>query len=145
MQFQKSASCVRYNRKRPVAQQKSQPVLEEELLPVVRKIATSVFGISWVLGVGLLCWRILPLVYGRDSVPLHYNIYVGIDAFGPWWMLFEVAVLSLAIALVNALFAATLLKKRPMLALATWSVTLFVGILALMALVRIVLINIAYG
>ncbi|MEK9156533.1 MAG: hypothetical protein AAB448_00100 [Patescibacteria group bacterium] len=128
-----------------MAQQKSQPVLEEELLPVVRKIATWVFGISWVLGTVLLCWRILPLVYGRDSVPLHYNIYVGIDAFGPWWMLFEVVVLSLAIALVNALFAATLLKKRPMLALATWSATLFVGILTLMALVRIVLINIAYG
>ncbi len=128
-----------------MAQQKSQPVLEEELLPVVRKIATWVFGVSWVLGVGLLSWRILPLVYGRDSVPLHYNIYVGIDAFGPWWMLFEVVILSLVIALVNALFAATLLKKRPMLALATWSATLFVGILALMALVRIVLINIAYG
>jgi hypothetical protein len=128
-----------------VAQQKSQPVLEEELLPVVRKIATWVFGVSWVLGVGLLSWRILPIVYGRDSVPLHYNIYVGIDAFGPWWMLFEVVILSLVIALVNALFAATLLKKRPMLALATWSATLFVGILALMALVRIVLINIAYG
>ena len=145
MQYQKSVSCVRYNRLRSVAQQKSQPVLEEELLPVVRKIATWVFGISWVLGTVLLCWRILPLVYGRDSVPLHYNIYVGIDAFGPWWMLFEVVVLSLAIALVNALFAATLLKKRPMLALATWSATLFVGILTLMALVRIVLINIAYG
>lgn len=128
-----------------MAQQKSQPVLEEELLPVVRKIATWVFSISWVLGVGLLSWRILPLVYGRDSVPLHYNIYVGIDAFGPWWMLFEVVILSLVIALVNTLFAATLLKKRPMLALMTWSATLFVGILALMALVRIVLINIAYG
>lgn len=128
-----------------MAQQKSQPVLEEELLPVVRKIATSVFGVSWVLGTGLLCWRILPLVYGRDSVPLHYNIYVGIDVFGPWWMLFQVTFLSLAIALINVLVTATVLKKRPMLALATWSVTLFVGILAFMALVRIVLINIAYG
>lgn len=128
-----------------MAQQKSQSVLEEELLPVVRKIAIGIFSVSWVLGAGLLSWRILPLVYGRDSVPLHYNIYVGIDAFGPWWMLFEVVLLSLIIGFVNALFAATLLKKRPMLALATWSATLFVGILALIALVRIVLINIAYG
>lgn len=78
-------------------------------------------------------------------MPLHYNIYVGIDAFGPWWMLFEVVIFSLGIALINALFTATLLKKRPMLALATWSATLFVGVLALIALVRIVLINIAYG
>lgn len=128
-----------------MAHQKYQPALEEELLPVVRKAATWVFSISWVLGLALLCWRILPLVYGRDSVPLHYNIYVGIDSFGPWWMLFEVSVLSLVIGMLNALLAATLLKKRPMLALATWSATLFVGILAFIALVRIVLINIAYG
>lgn len=128
-----------------MAHQKSQPALEEELLPVVRKTATIIFSISWILGAVLLCWRILPLVYGRDSVPLHYNIYVGIDAFGPWWMLFEVLVLSLVMGMFNALVAATLLKRRPMLALATWSATLFVGILAVMALVRIVLINIAYG
>lgn len=128
-----------------MASLKNQPILEEELLPIVAKIATGVFGASWLLSFGLLCWRILPLVYGRDSVPLHYNIYVGIDAFGPWWMLLEVPVLSLVIALLNALFAATLLKKRPMLALALWSGTLFIGILALLALVRIVLINIAYG
>lgn len=128
-----------------MAQQKSQPALEEELLPVIRKITTWVFGISWVLGLILLCWRILPLVYGRDSVPLHYNIYVGIDAFGPWWMLFEISVFSLVMGTINALLAATLLKKRPMLAFATWSTTLFIAILAFIALVRIVLINIAYG
>ncbi len=128
-----------------MAQIKQQSVLEEELLPGVVKVSTLVFGVCWVLGVALLCWRILPLVYGRDSVPLHYNIYVGIDAFGPWWKLLEVPIVSFAIALVNAVVAATVLKKRTMLALAMWSVTLFVGILALMALVRIVLINIAYG
>lgn len=109
------------------------------------KIATGVFALSWVLSLVLLGWRILPLVFGRDSVPLHYNIYVGIDAFGPWWMLFEVPAVALAIALVNAFVAGTVLKKRPMLAIALWSATLFVGILAFIAMVRIVLINIAYG
>lgn len=109
------------------------------------KIATGVFAISWMLGLALLSWRILPLMYGRGSVPLHYNIYVGIDAFGPWWMLFEVPIAALAIALGNALIAGVFLKKRPMLAVAVWSTTLFVGVLACIALVRIVIINIAYG
>jgi hypothetical protein len=136
---------VRYNKENLVAANKQQPVIEEELLPVVRKASTVVFGICWLLGLALLSWRILPLVYGRDSVPLHYNIYVGIDAFGPWWMLFEVSTAALVIALVNGLVAATLLKKRTMLALAAWTATLFVGVLSLIALVRIVLINIAYG
>lgn len=112
---------------------------------MVIKIATGVFALSWLLSLILLGWRILPLVFGRDSVPLHYNIYVGIDAFGPWWMLFEVPVIALVIALTNALITGTVLKKRPMLAIAVWSATLFVGILALIAVVRIVLINIAYG
>lgn len=128
-----------------MAQSHQQTFREEDVLPVVAKTATGVFALSWLLGLILLGWRILPLVFGRDSVPLHYNIYVGIDAFGPWWMLFEVPVVALVIALVNAILAGSILRKRPMLAVATWSVTLFVGILALIAVVRIVLINIAYG
>ena len=128
-----------------MAQPKTQTFSEEELLPIVVKTATGVFALSWLLSLVLLGWRILPIVYGRDSVPLHYNIYVGIDAFGPWWMLFEVPAVALVIALINTLFTGTVLKRRPMLALAAWSATLFVGVLAFMAMVRIVLINIAYG
>lgn len=128
-----------------MATSKQQPIIEEELLPRVRKVSTVVFGMCWLLGIALLAWRILPMVYGRDSVPLHYNIYVGIDAFGPWWMLFVVPVTAIAIAVINGIVAATLLKKRTMLALATWSATLFVGMLFLLAMIRIVLINIAYG
>ncbi len=85
------------------------------------------------------------MVYGRGSVPLHYNIFVGIDAFGPWWMLFEIPAEALVIAVANGIIAATFLKKKSMLALALWIATLFIGILSLIALVRIVLINIAYG
>lgn len=138
---------MRYNREERglVAQQKQQSFSEEELLEKVRRSALIVFAVAWTLGLALLSWRILPLMYGRSSVPLHYNIYVGIDAFGPWWMLFEVPVMSLVIALINTVIAATFLKRRPMLAVAVWSATLFVGVLALVALIRIVVINIAYG
>lgn len=128
-----------------MAQHKIQPLLEEELLPTVARVSAIIFAICWIGGVALLSWRILPLVYGRDSVPLHYNIYVGIDTFGPWWMLFSIPLLSLVFALINGVCAKTLLRKRPMLALTLWSATLFVGVLSLMALVRIILINIAYG
>lgn len=118
---------------------------EEDVLLVVRKSATIAFAVAWVLSIALLSWRILPMVFARDSVPLHYNIYVGIDAFGPWWMLFEVPGVALVIALANAIISGTILKKQPMLATAVWGATLFVGILAFIAMVRIVLINIAYG
>ncbi len=130
---------------RRVAQSHQQTFREEDLLPFVVKTATAVFTLTWVLSLALVSWRILPLVFGRDSVPLHYNIYVGIDAFGPWWMLFEVPAVALFIALANALLAGTVLKKRPMLAIAVWCTTFFVGILGFIAMVRIVLINIAYG
>lgn len=128
-----------------MAIQKQQKGIEEEILPKVRKVATIVFGLCWIFGVALLSWRILPMVYGRGSVPLHYNIFVGIDAFGPWWMLFEIPVWSLVIAIGNGGIAATVFKKKSMLALALWIATMFVGILSLIALLRIVLINIAYG
>lgn len=128
-----------------MAQQKAQSLLEEDILPPVARISASIFAVCWIGGVSLLSWRIIPLVHGRDSVPLHYNIYVGIDAFGPWWMLCIIPALSLAFAIFNGIFAKTFLKRRPMLAITLWSATLFVGILALLALVRIILINIAYG
>lgn len=128
-----------------MAQSKQSQHNEEEFLPVVAKVATGVFGVAWILGIALLAWRTLPLAYGRDGIPLHYNIYVGIDHFGPWWMLFEVSLVSIILAAINALLTATVLKRRPMLALAVWGATLFVGAVALLALVRIVLINLAYG
>lgn len=124
---------------------KKHSLKEEFVLPRVARGATLLFSTCWLLGMTLLCWRVLPFVYGRDSVPLHYNIYVGIDAFGPWWMLGYVPCAALVMVGLNALLALVFLKKRPMLAVAVWMATAGVGILALLAIIRIVLINLAYG
>jgi hypothetical protein len=42
--------------------------------------------------------RILPQV---QQIPLHYNIYFGIDLVGPWWYLFAFPVTALGVFLVN--------------------------------------------
>jgi hypothetical protein len=46
-------------------------------------------------------WRLFPQVMGRASVPLHYNVYVSVDAFGPWWMLFFAPALGALTMLIN--------------------------------------------
>ena len=118
---------------------------EEHILPKIARIATIFFAITFVISVGLLAWRVLPLVYGRDNIPLHYNIYVGIDALGPWWMLFVTPAIAFVLACGNAICATWFFKKQPILGIAAWSTTFLVSIFALLSVLHIVLINIAYG
>ncbi len=44
-------------------------------------------------------------------MPLHYNIYYGIDLVGPWWYLFALPAGGLAILLVNGVLS-VLLERR---------------------------------
>ncbi|MBU1705553.1 hypothetical protein KKG19_02395, partial [Patescibacteria group bacterium] len=57
-----------------------------------------------ILTFALPAWRVLPLVQEQDFLPLHYNIYFGIDRFGPWYYIFVPAALGGTLLIINLIF-----------------------------------------
>lgn len=60
-----------------------------------------------VLMIALPLWKLLPIVSDRPFIPLHYNIYLGIDRFGPWYQIFILPVIGGVILLLNLSLAAS--------------------------------------
>lgn len=99
-------------------------------------------GILLLLTVALPAWRILPLAEQKPFIPLHYNVYMGVDAFGPWYGIFVLPALGVALLLVNLAFQAALFRRERVLS-AFFAVTTFITELILfVAMVLIVLLNI---
>jgi hypothetical protein len=90
-------------------------------------------------------WRILPLIYGQGTVPLHYNIHFGVDSLGAWWRIFTVPLIGLLFLVINTIVAQTVWKREPMLAYLVVSATLLFEFFLFLAMVFIVLLNISYG
>ena len=54
--------------------------------------------------------------YSLPLVPLHYNIYFGIDYFGEWYKLFTVPLVGLVIFIVNNIISFLIIDKEEGLA-----------------------------
>jgi hypothetical protein len=49
--------------------------------------------------------RLLPVVQEGQFIPLHYNIFFGIDQFGPWTSVFVLPLIGFVCLLINLLVA----------------------------------------
>jgi hypothetical protein len=83
----------------------------------------KLFLISSAIGLilNLLIWALIylkfyPLVYNlpveQSFIPLHYNIYIGIDLFGPWQRIFFLPILGVIIFVVNTVLALFIYNKK---------------------------------
>ena len=63
----------------------------------------------------LLLWRLRPVVSGRDLIPLHYNVYVGVDRVGPWTRLLWIPGFGLLVLILNILCASWWYGREKML------------------------------
>lgn len=97
------------------------------------------------VSVALLLWRLFPEIYGKQVIPLHYNIHYGVDWTGAWWQIFVYPATGAALCLVNTGVALFLVKREPMLArVVLVSTVLLTGFLFL-STIFVVLMNIVYG
>ena len=87
-------------------------------------------------------WRILPNVQKGEFLPLHYNIYFGIDRFGPWYYIFMPAVLGLVLLIVNLMFQMAFFRREGILSYFFAIATIFSELILFVAMVFIVLLNI---
>ncbi len=59
-----------------------------------------------------LYWQLKPT---PEPIPLHYNIYFGIDQLGPWWHLFKLPLSGLGIFLINSVLSFIIYKHERLL------------------------------
>ncbi len=98
-------------------------------------------GILLLLTIALPVWRILPMAGQKPFIPLHYNVYVGVDAFGPWYDIFVLPMLGAALLVVNLLFQAAFYERERVLSAFFAVATLVTELVLLVAMVLIVLLN----
>jgi hypothetical protein len=87
----------------------------QELLKSLRQMFQKSSLVRWTTGVSLLLfvattflplWRVLPLAEQSPFIALHYNIYLGVDRFGPVWHIFFIPAISLFFLCLNTLIQA---------------------------------------
>jgi len=121
---------------------KSTPARKNKVL-----IGTILFGII----INLCIWLIIvlklkPLIdllpNEQASIPLHYNIYLGIDSFGTWTMAFIRPALGLLFLFINSFVAFLIYYKRELLSYFLVFSAVLIQLILLVATILIILINI---
>lgn len=90
-------------------------------------------------------WRIVPLSENQPFLPLHYNIYFGVDRFGPWYQVFVVPVLGLLFLIINTYFQVLFYKREKFLIVLFAYTTVAIEFVLLVAMALVVLLNISYA
>lgn len=101
--------------------------------------------VSFVLSVAtfvLPTWRIVPLAKEQPFIPLHYNIYFGVDRFGPWYHAFIIPALGFFFLIISLIMQTHFYKKEKMLATFFAISTIFLELTFLVAMGLLILLNI---
>ena len=83
---------------------------------------TSAGTVIWPLFVNLAIWVVLyikikPLSFISEfgQIPLHYNIYFGIDKIGPWYNVFALPLIGLIVIIFNNILGYTFYLKEKLI------------------------------
>lgn len=103
------------------------------------------FGMSFLLvvfSVVFPAWRLLPIIQGQPFIPLHYNVYFGIDQFGPWYDIFIAPTVGALVLCLNIILAARTYKDHPMISQLFTVMTLCVEALMALSVFFLILLNV---
>lgn len=104
---------------------------------IIMGLSVLFLAIGWTVSL----WRFPPLSVTGDIIPLHYNIYFGVDAIGPWWRILMIPGFATLTFLLNLLVMATKKKDDVALAMLLLITSLLVAALSDVALIFILLAN----
>lgn len=93
------------------------------------------------LTLALPAWKVAPLRESAPFIPLHYNIYIGIDRFGPWYYAFIPGALGLTLLVVNTVFQAVFYRRERVLSSFFAAATVFAEAMLFVSIVLTVLLN----
>lgn len=98
-----------------------------------------------ILSFALPAWRIVPLAVSRPYIPLHYNIYLGVDRLGSWYQIFVLPALGLGLFFFNLILQTVAFKKEKLLAIMLAVATVLIEALLFFAMALIVVLNLSYA
>jgi hypothetical protein len=95
---------------------------------------------------GLIWFKFKPLVQNlpleAQFIPLHYNIFVGIDSYGAWQKIFYLPAIGLAIWAINFFLAFIFYNQKNLLSYFLAAISVLCQLFLLIATILIILINI---
>jgi len=104
------------------------------------QISTGI-SVLFLLGTFFLpVWRILPFAQETPFIALHYNIYLGVDRFGPLNQIFFLPGVGLALLVLNLIIEARFYRQQKTLSLFFAAATPLLEFVLFVAMVLIVLI-----
>lgn len=109
--------------------------------PSYRRLAVA-SALLVLVSAFLPAWKVAPQVTSGQTLytPLHYNVYFGVDQFGPWYGLFFPAIIGLVILLVNLGVQAAFQRSERMLAqFFAWTTLFLEGVLCVATLLMVLL------
>jgi hypothetical protein len=121
---------------------KSNPAKRDKLIIVAISIGIFINILIWLL----IYLKLKPAIIHSGKIdayiPLHYNIYIGIDSYGNWRKVFYLPGIGLLFIIINSILAFYLYNKKKILSYFFSITTPFLQFLLLVSLILIVLINI---
>lgn len=94
-------------------------------------------GLAIILNVTLWLVVVFSPPARETIVPLHYNIYFGIDLFAEWQKIYSLPISGAAILVINTLLALTILRREVVLTTFTVVSSILTQLILLAALVLI--------
>lgn len=121
---------------------KSTPARKSKLIVIALIVAAAFNLLTWLL----LYFKLLPaagtLPTEQAYIPLHYNIYLGVDSFGDWRLSFIMPGAGLAFLIANAILAFSFYNKKEIAGYILCLAAAFAEILIFVSTIFVVLINI---
>jgi len=104
---------------------------------ILRINAIFCFLLNLILWIGLF-WQSRLFT---ESMPLHYNIYFGVDLYGPWYRIFLIPAVGLAVILINFTIGSFLYAKEKMLSYFLAGTASFIQLIVFLATFAIIYVN----
>lgn len=89
----------------------------------------------------LILWKIMPIGLQRGIIPLHYNVYFGVDLLGRWFGVLYLPILGVILLIANMFFARLLWSKERLLSFFFAATALLLEIVLFASVVLITLLN----
>lgn len=108
------------------------------------KIFRLSFIASWIVWLAVLAaplYRLLPDAEGGQYIPLHYNVFFGVDKFGPWYLILQLPFLGFLSIVLNNFLAVRFFEKERALSMFLALTGLLIQFLLLAAVYFVILLN----
>jgi len=120
---------------------KNTPAKKNKAIIITTAIAAILNLLIWLL----IYFKLRPQVYNLPEdqafIPLHYNIYIGIDSYGIWQKIFILPGLGLLFAIINTIIAFLIYNKKKILSYFLCLANPIIQLILLLSTTLIILIN----